>query len=465
MSDSDLRPPAALEHFRVEIDDDRIAHLIFDTAGSPVNVLSQATITEIGAVVDWFETADVRGLIVRSAKRVFCAGGDLGELGAAYDRISALPASERPAAARAHFAPMNAHLLRLEACGKPVAAAIAGLALGGGCELALAAHYRVLVDTPSAALGLPEVPIGLMPGAGGTQRLPRLIGVAAALPILLDGVNLSSAQALDAGIVNALVAAGAEIEAARAWILGTPYAAQPWAKPEWTLPDADTWRTTLSAAREAMLSRTGGNYPAPIAVFDCLDKGLVASIEDGIAMETAAFAALIQRPEPRNMIRALFVGAQDYSKRRKADTLPQNMEILGELIGGALTAARARLAAEGVPIGTVDDVVGRLGFETAARTDNAVDTPPSPATDLAGGSNYWFEQSDAGENGRLARILINSAAAACAGFGRALPERDHALVDHAAVRLHGFPAWAGGPIAWLERLQRAHPVNETETAP
>src|SRR3546814_6439412 len=163
MSDSDLRTPPALGQFRVGIDEDGIAHLIFDMAGALVNVLSQATIAEIGAVVGWFETADVRGLIIRSAKQVFCAGGDLGELGAAYDRISALPTTERAAAARAHFAPMNAHLLRLERCGKPVAAATAGLALGGGCEFALAAPYRVLADAPSAALGLPEGPIGRMP--------------------------------------------------------------------------------------------------------------------------------------------------------------------------------------------------------------------------------------------------------------------------------------------------------------
>src|SRR3546814_18867960 len=87
MSDSDLRTPPALEHFRVEIDEDGIAHLIFDMAGSLVNVLSQATIAEIGSVVGWFETADVRGLIIRPAKQVFCAGGDLGELGAGYEQV------------------------------------------------------------------------------------------------------------------------------------------------------------------------------------------------------------------------------------------------------------------------------------------------------------------------------------------------------------------------------------------
>lgn len=464
MSDSDQRTPPALDHFRVEIDEDGIAHLIFDMAGSPVNVLSQATIAEIGKLVDWLETADVRGLILRSAKQVFCAGGDLGELGAAYDRIHALPPSEREAAACAHFAPMNAHLLRLERCGKPVAAAIAGLALGGGCELALAAHHRVLVDVPSAALGLPEVPIGLMPGAGGTQRLPRLIGVEAALPILLDGVNLSSTRALESGIADELVAPGAEIEAARTWILENASAVQPWTKPGWMLPDADSWRPTLASAREGMLSRTGGNYPAPIAVFDCLDKGLMASIEDGIALEIEAFAALIQRPEPRNMIRALFVGAQDYGKRRKTDSLPSGIETMGEALGDILTAAGSGLMFAGVSAETLEDVRQRLGFANSPSSSDSTLAPWSN-DERAAGEDYWFERLGAGPEGRIARILMNAAATAYRPLQQALPERDHALVDHAAIRFHGFPAWSGGPIAWLERLQHADPSSETEIRP
>lgn len=464
MSDSDSPTPPTLDHFRVEIDADGIAHLIFDMAGSPVNVLSQATIGEIGRAVDWLEIADVRGMILRSAKQVFCAGGDLGELGAAYERIHALPPSERAAAARAHFASMNAHLMRLERCGKPVAAAIAGLALGGGCELALAAHHRVLVDTPSAALGLPEVPIGLMPGAGGTQRLPRLIGVAAALPILLDGVNLSSARARETGIADELVAPGGEIEAARAWILENPSAAQPWASPGWRLPDADKWRATLAAAREKMLSDTRGNYPAPIAVFECLDKGLTGSIDEGIAVEIAAFAALIQRPEPRNMIRALFVGAQDYSKRRKMGSLPSGIDVAGEALGNMLTAAGSGLMFAGTSAETVEEVRQRLGFANAP--PSADSTPPLWSKDeRAAGEDFWFERPGAGPEGRVARILMNAAATAYQPLQEALPVRDHALVDHAAIRFHCFPGWSGGPIAWLERLQRAHPSSDTEIRP
>src|SRR3546814_3946658 len=112
-----------------------------------------------------------------------------------------------------------------------------------------------------------------------------------------------------------------------------------------------------------MLSRTEGNYPAPIAVFDCLEKGLEASIEGGIAIEVDAFATLIQRPEPRNMIRALFVGAQDYGKRRKSNTLPSGIDDMGEAISAALAAAGNGLMSAGVATGLIEDVRARLRSE------------------------------------------------------------------------------------------------------
>ncbi|WP_325420536.1 enoyl-CoA hydratase-related protein [Sphingobium sp.] len=311
---------------------------------------------------------------------------------------------------------------------------------------------------------MPEVPIGLMPGAGGTQRLPRLIGVEAALPILLDGVNLSSTRALETGIADELVAPGAEIEAARAWILENASAAQPWTRPGWMLRDADSWRATLASDREAMLSRTGGNFPAPIAVFECLDKGLAASIDDGIALEIEAFAALIQRPEPRNMIRALFVGAQDYGKRRKTDSLPSGIDAMGEALRDLLTAAGSGLLFAGISADTLEGVRQRLGF---ANTPSSADSilPPWSNDERAAGEDYWFERPGAGPEGRVARVLMNAAATAYQPLRQTLPQSDHALVDHAAIRFHGFPAWSGGPIAWLERLQHAHPSSETEIRP
>src|SRR6202023_1331591 len=135
----------------------------------------------------------------------------LTELGVAYDMIMQTPPNARFNAAFDHFFRLSLAIRALETSGKPVAAAIAGLALGGGCELALGTHYRVLVDTPNAALGLPESLVGLLPGGGGTQRLPRLIEIEKALPILLAGARLSGRGALEAGLVDQLVPAGDEV--------------------------------------------------------------------------------------------------------------------------------------------------------------------------------------------------------------------------------------------------------------
>lgn len=452
-------------HFRIEIDPDDVAHLIFDMAESSVNVLSQSVIAEIGAVAGWFEGADVRGMVIRSAKPVFCAGGDLAELGAAYDAITTLAPAERSAAARAFFAPMNHHLRRLEAGGKPVAVAIGGLALGGGCEFALAAHYRVLADSPHAALGLPEVVIGLMPGAGGTQRLPRLIGVEQALPVLMDGAKLASRAALEAGIVDALVAPGEEVAAAQRWVVASTDAAQPWDRPGWSMPGAADWRASVAKARAAMLAATGGNYPAPVALFECLEQGLGAAMEDGIALEIAAFSELIQRPEPRNMIHALFVGAQDYAKRKKAQQLPEEIATIGEAILVGLSVAAGVLRAGGTSPDDIDAVLERLGF--AMRTADLPVTnghgPVAPDAALSG-NDYWFEAADAGELGRIARILMNGSASGCVPFVSRLVGGDRAAADNAAVRLHGYPAWSGGPLCWLDRLQESRTPFEQETA-
>ena len=160
-----------------------------------MNVFSNAAIHELSRFAVWLEMTDIAGVVVRSAKDAFCAGADLTELGVAYDMIMAAPKPERSRIAFDHFFSLSQALRALETSGKPVAAAVGGLALGGGCELALACHYRVMADSPRAALGLPESQVGLLPGAGGTQRLPRLIGVVATLPVLLQGKRLSPVEA------------------------------------------------------------------------------------------------------------------------------------------------------------------------------------------------------------------------------------------------------------------------------
>jgi 3-hydroxyacyl-CoA dehydrogenase/enoyl-CoA hydratase/3-hydroxybutyryl-CoA epimerase len=219
MQEIEMASMPTLKEFRTELTRDRILHLVFDMPGRTMNVFSNAAIHEILSFATWLIGSDVQGVVVRSGKpTAFCAGADLGELGNAYDMIMAAPREQRHKLAVDHFSPIGRAFRALETAGKPVAAAIQGLALGGGCELALGCHYRVMADTPQTALGLPESLVGLLPGGGGTQRLPRLVGLDAAMPILLDGARFSAKRAIADGAAHEIVEAGREVEAAERWI-------------------------------------------------------------------------------------------------------------------------------------------------------------------------------------------------------------------------------------------------------
>src|SRR3982074_2254186 len=183
-----------LQQFRAERTENNVLHLVFDMPGRPMNVFSNAAIAELAVFSQWLREGDVKGVVIRSGKpSAFCAGADLAELGLAYDMIMAAPLETRDRVAFDHFFRLSRALRGIETAGKPVAAAIAGLALGGGGELALATHHRVMVDNPKVAFGLPESLVGLLPGGGGTQRLPRLTGIHKAPPFLAGGAGLSGA--------------------------------------------------------------------------------------------------------------------------------------------------------------------------------------------------------------------------------------------------------------------------------
>ena len=194
-----------LKQFRIETAPSGLLHLIFDMPGRSMNVFSNAAIEELGRFADWLKESDAPGLVIRSGKSsAFCAGADLAELETAYDMIMAAQPGERDHLAFAHVFRLSHSLRKLETAGKPVAVAIGGLALGGGCEFALATHYRVITDQPQARFGLPESLVGLLPGGGGTQRLPRLVGKARALQMFLAAEKLHAPQALLTGLVDTI---------------------------------------------------------------------------------------------------------------------------------------------------------------------------------------------------------------------------------------------------------------------
>jgi 3-hydroxyacyl-CoA dehydrogenase/enoyl-CoA hydratase/3-hydroxybutyryl-CoA epimerase len=418
-----------LRQFRISVTDDGIVHLVFDMPDRSMNVFSNAAIHELGIFSRWLTKAPVRGVVVSSGKRsAFCAGADLGELGIAYDMIMAAPEAERNQVAFNHFFPLSQAIRGLETSGKPVAAAIGGLALGGGCELALGAHYRVLADDPAVAMGLPESLVGLLPGAGGTQRLPRVIGLEASLPILLAGTRLSGGAALAAGLANKLVAPGEEVAAAERWVRTAPPAIQPWDRPNWQPADLPRCASIIEAARERILAETLGHYPAPLAILECLKLGYAQLFDIAIELEMHIFSTLIQRREPRNMIRALFRAKLEHDKQRKTGGVSAAAQEAADALGGRLWegADAALLAA-----------LSRAGFRR-------VGLPPATFDGSIAGKHYWIDMAPATAAKQAVRQRLAQLQDAADTFRARLTEEERRIADHLLVTRHGVPEYLGG---------------------
>lgn len=223
----------SFNNFKVETDADGIALVTWDIPGRSMNVLDTTTIEELGKIVEQ-TTADaaVKGVVITSGKEAFSAGADLSMLeGMNREYAAALKAKGEEAANQMLFdesRKLSQTLRAIETCGKPWVAAINGLALGGAFELTLACHYRVAADNPKTRLGLPEVKVGLFPGGGGTQRLPRMMPAQDALQLLLKGDQIKLDKAKAANIVGAIVPAADLVKTAKEWIKAGGKPVQPW---------------------------------------------------------------------------------------------------------------------------------------------------------------------------------------------------------------------------------------------
>ena len=342
------------------VDSDGIATLTIDQPGKSMNVVSPEFVAELEAAVERAAgDAAVKGIIVTSGKSSFVAGADLiGMEGMIVQARTAPPAEALKAVA--HFTNV---LRRLETCGKPVACAINGTALGGGFEIALACHYRVSADSESIKIGQPEVQVGLCPGAGGTQRIPRLIGIMTALPLLLEGKNMTPAKAKANGLVHEVVPAAELLAAAKKWLTSpAAKAVQPWDEKSFKVPGGSGGMhpmavQTFMAGNAMLRDKTLGNYPAAQAIMCCVYEGTQVPIELGLKIEAKYFLSLLRGNVAPNMIRSLFVnkGKADKLVRRPAGVPKAQFKKIGMLGAGMMGAAIAYVAASnGIEVVLID---------------------------------------------------------------------------------------------------------------
>lgn len=325
--------------------DDGIAIIIWNVADRPMNVLNDVSIAAFEtAVRKIIADQTIKGAIISSSRDEFVVGADLDTLRGISDPAAAMKIAGR----------LSLLFREIETAGKPFVAAINGSALGGGYEICLACHYRLAADNPKTQIGLPEVTLGLLPGAGGTQRLPRMIGLKNALPMLIEGRKVGVAKAKEMGLVDEVVPAESLMARARQSLLsdGAANMVKPWDKKGFRLPGGNvqsppSWQLFMGAAA-AMRGKTACLYPAPAAIMESVYDGCHVDIDTGLKIENRQFAKVAISPQAQNMIRTLFYAIGDANKLtgRPASVPVQAYSKIGVLGAGMMGAGIAHVSAE-----------------------------------------------------------------------------------------------------------------------
>lgn len=341
---------------RQHLDPDGILTLTIDCPGLSMNVINEELARDLAAAVTRIRTDDaVKGAVITSGKASgFVAGADLKGMNFSSGSPAGGSGQSRMAQLFEGVFALNKLLRDLETSGKPVAAAVNGLALGGGLEIVLACHYRVVADNPKIQLGLPEVLVGLFPGAGGTQRLPRLIGVQPALMYLLQGKSMSPQEALGLGVVQAVVPADQLLETAKAWVRANPTKhVQPWDDKNFKFPGGvghmnPAFAQTFMGGTAMAHKQSFGNMNQVKAILSAVYEGTQLPMDTAIRVESKYFAKVVADPQAGNMIRSLFVSKQAAEKgaRRPADLPPMKTKKLGMLGAGLMGAGIAMVSAQ-----------------------------------------------------------------------------------------------------------------------
>ena len=345
-----------------------IAIFTLDNPDKSANVINQAFGQQLAALIEQVKNdAQVKGVIISSAKKTFMLGGDLAYLYSLRHHADVVFRETE-----------NLKLLfrQLETMGKPVVAAINGTALGGGYELALACHYRIALNDPTLRIGLPEVLLGLLPGAGGLCKLVRLIGLQAAFPYLTEGKKVTAQTALRDGLIHALADNTADLmQQAEQWLLQNPRAQQVWYNPEHRIPGGDPRKPQiaqlLSVAPAMLLQKTQGNYPAPAAIMNAMSEGAMLDFDTASRIESRYFTQLLTSKVADNMITALWfqLNAINAGQSRPQGFEPyrtQKVGILGAGMMGAGIAYSAAMAGMSVVLKDVNAEQAERGKQYSA---------------------------------------------------------------------------------------------------
>ncbi len=339
-------------NLKISTDGDGVQTIVWDMPDRTMNVLSASSIAEFEAAVN-AAVADpaVKGVIVTSGKPAFIAGADLSMMESDTTASAGRTKEEAMKAIYDGMMRLNKMMRTMETGGKPFVAAINGTAMGGGLEVCLACHCRIVADDPRIQIALPESKVGLMPGAGGTQRLPRLMGAMNALPLILEGKSLDPQKALKAGVVHKVVPAGELLSAAKAYITGGGSAVQPWDTKEFKVPGGPVYgpvgKQVFVAGNAMVAAKTQKNYPAQLAIMSAVYEGLQVPIDAALRIEARYMAKVMTDPASRNMIRSLFINMQKAAKGagRPKDVAPTKLETVGILGAGMMGAGIAYVSA------------------------------------------------------------------------------------------------------------------------
>ncbi|NYH24376.1 3-hydroxyacyl-CoA dehydrogenase NAD-binding domain-containing protein [Paraburkholderia bryophila] len=305
---------------------------------APVNALSADVRRGLANAIDAADADPaVEAVLIVGAGRNFIAGADIREFG-------------KPPVPPSLPDVCN----RIEACTKPVVAAIHGAALGGGLEVALAAHYRIAVD--GAKLGLPEVQLGLLPGAGGTQRTPRLIGAAAALDLILSGRHASAQEALALGLVDRVGSSDDLLAEALAYtqeLLAT-HAPVRRTRDATALADRATSLAAVAAARADTAKKSRGLF-SPLKIVDAVEAAIEQPFDEGLRIERKLFLECIDSPQRAGLIHAFFAEREVLKAPETRSAKPRVLDAIGVVGGGTMGAGIAVAVLDaGLPVTMIE---------------------------------------------------------------------------------------------------------------